>query len=33
MFVDPKLQFLEYNLVRTVLNMTGARDHVPEVER
>ena len=33
MFVDPKFQFLEEKLVSTTLNTTGARDHVPEVEK
>ena len=32
MFVDPEFQSLE-KLVSTTLNATGARDHVPEVER
>ena len=33
MFVDPEFQFLEGKVVSTTLNTTGARDHVPEVER
>ena len=33
MFVDPEFQFLEESIVSTDLNTTGARDHVPEVER
>ena len=32
MFIDPELQFLEEKVVRTNLNTTGARDHVPEVD-
>ena len=33
MFVDPEFQYLEEKLVSTTLNITGARDHAPEVER
>ena len=33
MFVDPEFQFLEGNVVITTANKTGAREHVPEVER
>ena len=33
MFVDPDFQSLEEKLFSTTLNTTGARDHVPEVER
>ena len=33
MSVDPEFQFLEENVLSTNLNTTGARDHVPEVER
>ena len=33
MFVDPKFQSLEKKVVGITLNTTGARDHVPEVER
>ena len=32
MFINPELQFLEEKVVRTNLNTTGARDHVPEVD-
>ena len=32
MFVDPEFKSLEEKLVSTTLNITGARDHVPEVE-
>ena len=33
MFVDPAFQFLEEKIVSTSLKTTGARDHIPEVER
>ena len=33
MFVDPESKSLEEKVVSTTLNTTGARDHVPEVER
>ena len=33
MFIDPEFKSLEENVVSTTLNTTGARDHVPEVER
>ena len=33
MFVDPELRSLEKKVVRTNLNATEARDHVPELER
>ena len=33
MFVDPEFNSLEEKLVSTTLNTTGARDHVPGVER
>ena len=33
MFVDPEFKSLEENVVSSTLNKTGARDHVPEVER
>ena len=33
MFVDPEFKSLEEKVVSTTLNPTGARDHVPEVER
>ena len=33
MFVDPEFKSIEEKLVRTTLNTTGTRDHVPEVER
>ena len=33
MFVDPEFKSLEEKVVRTTLNTTGARDHVPEVGR
>ena len=33
MFVDPEFKSLEEKVVSTTLNTTGARDHVPEVER
>ena len=29
MFVDPDFQLLKNNVVSTLLNTTGARDHVP----
>ena len=32
MFVDPEFKSLKEKVVRTTLNKTGARDHVPEVE-
>ena len=33
MFVDPECKSLEEKLVSTILNTTGTRYHVPEVER
>ena len=33
MFVEPELKSIEEKVVSTTLNTTGARDHVPEVER
>ena len=33
MFADPEFQFLEDKVAITRLNTSGARDHVPEVER
>ena len=33
MFVDPSFKSLEEKVVRTTLNTTGERDHLPEVER
>ena len=33
MFVEPEFNSLEEKVVITNLNTTGARDHVPEVER
>ena len=33
MFVDLEFQFLEEKVFSTALNTTGARDHVPELER
>ena len=32
MFVDPEFKSLEVKVVITTLNITGARDYVPEVE-
>ena len=32
MFINPELQFLEEKVVKTTLNTTGAREHVPEVD-
>ena len=33
MFVDPEFQFLEYKVFSTVINTTGAIDHIPEVDK